>query len=297
MSDTSKTLMYHDDPDRFRAALTYTSATTGFLAALIEKDYYCSLLLNDLGELMRNGLVFKGGTCLSKVHTEFFRLSEDLDFTYSIPAGTSRPDRRKIIAPFKGYFASIPERLLCFRITQELNAKFESSYYFGSIGYISAITGEVGSIKLEVSLKEPIHQPVEDLVARTILCDPHSKATTFLQVPVRVLSIKEAYAEKTRAALTRRKPAIRDFFDVDHAVLNGLLFPQDEATIELISHKLSTTDDPIDISDARVDAVQIQVETQLKSVVRLEDFKKFDLRRVVETLREMVECCGKKQII
>jgi len=36
----------HDaDPEIFREALTYSEATTGFTATLIEKDYYCSLVL------------------------------------------------------------------------------------------------------------------------------------------------------------------------------------------------------------------------------------------------------------
>ena len=31
---------------------------------------------------MGDDLVFKGGTCLTKVHAELYRLSEDLDYTY-----------------------------------------------------------------------------------------------------------------------------------------------------------------------------------------------------------------------
>jgi predicted nucleotidyltransferase component of viral defense system len=61
---------YHDDPQRFREALTLTEAQSGFNARLIEKDYYCSLILRDLAALFAQGLVFKGGTCLSKVHAE-----------------------------------------------------------------------------------------------------------------------------------------------------------------------------------------------------------------------------------
>src|SRR5262245_44864651 len=70
---------YHEDLRRFRDALTLTEAESGFSARLIEKDYYCSLLLLDLSGPFEQGLVFKGGTCLSKVHADFFRLSEDLD--------------------------------------------------------------------------------------------------------------------------------------------------------------------------------------------------------------------------
>ena len=41
--------------------------------------------------------------------------------------------------------------------------------------------------------------------------------------PISVRSIDkiEALAEKFRAALSRREPAIRDFFDIDYAVRKG----------------------------------------------------------------------------
>ena len=84
---------YHYDSARFQEALTYTASTTGFRSLLIEKDYYCSLVLQDLEDHFHLGLVFKGGTCLSKVHLDFYRLSEDLDFVISIPA-TAPPSKR-----------------------------------------------------------------------------------------------------------------------------------------------------------------------------------------------------------
>ncbi len=86
MSNEPGSPWYHEDLPRFRDALTLTEAETGFSSRLIEKDYYCSLLLDDLSGPFEQGLVFKGGTCLSKVHAEFFRLSEDLDFSHLCPA-------------------------------------------------------------------------------------------------------------------------------------------------------------------------------------------------------------------
>ena len=294
MSDTPKIPMYHDDPDRFRAALTYTSARTGFLAALIEKDYYCSLLLNDFGELMQIGLVFKGGTCLSKVHTEFFRLSEDLDFTISVSTDSTRSDRRKKIKALEGHLQAIPTRQNCFREATPFTVHDVYRQYNGRLAYRSILTGEDEFIKVELSVREPILMPPEVLPARTLLIDPSTEDAALPPMSVTTLSIQEAYAEKTRAALTRKEPAIRDFFDIDNAVLKGLLLHQDAATINLISQKLSATDDPIDISSARFAAVHAQVETQLKSVVRIEDFKKFDLERVAKILQEVVESCSKK---
>ena len=64
-------LQLHESPDEFRQALSFTEAQSGFAQRLIEKDYYCSLLLADFEPLFAGGLVFKGGTSLSKVHADF----------------------------------------------------------------------------------------------------------------------------------------------------------------------------------------------------------------------------------
>ena len=89
---------YHEDAKLFRAALTYTQSETGFNERLVEKDYFCSLVLHDFPGVHDPDLAFKGGTSLSKVHTDFYRLSEELDFGISIPANATRGDRRNKIA-------------------------------------------------------------------------------------------------------------------------------------------------------------------------------------------------------
>ena len=70
----------HEDADLFAEAINFTSAATGFAARLIEKDYFASMLLRHLCSGSTD-LVFKGGTCLSKVYWGLSRLSEDLDFS------------------------------------------------------------------------------------------------------------------------------------------------------------------------------------------------------------------------
>ena len=71
---TNAQLKYpHDaDPDIFREALAYSEADKGFTSTLIEKDYYCSLVLQYFFS-NETSLVFKGGTCLSKVQTSIVK--------------------------------------------------------------------------------------------------------------------------------------------------------------------------------------------------------------------------------
>ena len=72
MDEASFPYPHNTDPDIFREALSYSEAVTGFTSTLIEKDYYCSLILQHFfgGD---TPLVFKGGTCLSKVYADFYR--------------------------------------------------------------------------------------------------------------------------------------------------------------------------------------------------------------------------------
>ena len=50
---------------------------------VVEKDYVLGWVLAGIGTepALRDGWVFKGGTCLKKCYLETFRFSEDLDFT------------------------------------------------------------------------------------------------------------------------------------------------------------------------------------------------------------------------
>jgi hypothetical protein len=64
----------HDDLPMYREAVNATQLATGFAPRLIEKDYFCTLVLEWLCGAAPS-LVFKGGTCLAKVHAGFYRLS------------------------------------------------------------------------------------------------------------------------------------------------------------------------------------------------------------------------------
>ncbi len=288
MSDKG-TPAYHLDERRFRDALTHTEDRRKFRASLIEKDYYCSLVLRDLAPLFGAALVFKGGTSLSKVHSDFFRLSEDLDFSISVPAAASQAERRKAAAPFKELFAQIVAKSGCFRIADELAAHNQNRQYNARLAYRSSVTAQDDFLKIEVGLREEVLLPPERLPARTLLTDPFTGDAALLPFDVQVLTRREAYAEKVRAALTRREPAIRDFFDVDNAVEGGLLAPLETGFMELLVRKLAVTKDPVNLTPARAEALQHQLEAELRPVLRQVDYDAFKLDRVLQLLSEVAK--------
>ena len=281
---------YHEDAELFRDALGFTESETGFSARLIEKDYYCSLLLEDFMAAGVPGLAFKGGTSLSKVHADFYRLSEDLDFGISCPLDAPRSQRSRRADALKGHLAAIGKRMPCFQVVEPLRGYNNSTQYSGRVSYRSLVTGQDDFVKLEVSVREPILEPTEELPARTLLLDPFRRVSALDAIPAVVLSCREAYAEKLRAALTRRDPAIRDFYDVDHAFRTGRIEAEDPTLVDLVRRKLAIPgNEPVDLSDQKREALRKQVFVQLKPVLRERDFAEFDIDRALEIVRRFAE--------
>ncbi len=70
----------HKDKVTFEQAVRRTSNYYKIEPALIEKDYYITLVLYKINKYMP-GLIFKGGTSLSKCYKIINRFSEDIDLT------------------------------------------------------------------------------------------------------------------------------------------------------------------------------------------------------------------------
>jgi predicted nucleotidyltransferase component of viral defense system len=278
----------HEDRDWFLEAVNFTAAQTGFSPRLIEKDYFCTVLLQYLAKA--GVLVFKGGTCLAKVHGEFYRLSEDLDFVIPMPCEAKPVERKVQAAGAKKAVADLAERLAVFRVIEPLAGANRSTQYVAVIGYDSLLGGQQDTIKIEIGLREPLLMPAFGGAARTMLLDPVSGQPMIPQVALPCISRIEAFAEKSRAALSRREVAIRDFYDLDYAVRRLSLLPQDPALIELVRQKLAMPGNgPADVSESRLVVLWRQLEPQLKPVLRSEDFAQFDLERAFQIVVEMAK--------
>lgn len=279
---------YHHDAEQFRQALSYTQTDRGFSARLIEKDYYCSVVLHDLLPLFETGLIFKGGTSLSKVHADFYRLSEDLDFVFDVPPDAARSARRELIKPVKEHLEALPQRLPFFLVPEPLAAHNQSTQYIGTIRYRSCLTDQEESIKVEIGLREPVLQPQQRRLAQTMLINPSRQAPAINPVSVEVLSLLETYAEKIRAALSRRIPAIRDFFDIDYAIRADLLSVHDPTLIDLVARKLDVSGaDSMDITQQCLKKLQLQLQPQLRPVLNNSDFNTFDLDRAFQCVCDL----------
>jgi predicted nucleotidyltransferase component of viral defense system len=270
----------HEDRQAFRDAVLFTAAETNFDVHLIEKDYFCSLVLRAVSHAMAQGLVFKGGTLLSKVYAGFNRLSEDLDFTMPLPSTTSRARRSAAAAPVKDAFSALSKTIPGLAVASPLKGSNNSLQYNGALEYESCLEDMRGRVSFEVGLREELLEDAADCAANTLVLDPIFKKPLLPPIQVWALSRREAYAEKFRAALTRQQLAIRDLFDVDHAIRQGLITLEDEALLRLVARKLGAGATPAArLSDEHKARLRAQVDTQLRSVLRPQNYQNFDFEQ------------------
>jgi predicted nucleotidyltransferase component of viral defense system len=272
----------------FREALGFTRQQYGFPERLIEKDYLCSLLLEFLSGAHAD-LVFKGGTCLAKVHADFYRLSEDLDFMIPMPTTAARSARSRKAGKLKNIITALPKQFPFVQVIEPLTGANNSMQYNAVIGYASSIGQREETIKIEVGLREPLLLPPLSGAAKTILLDPVSGQTLIPTKTVRCISQMEAFAEKFRAALTRREVAIRDFFDIDYGLRTLGLQPNDKDLVGLVQAKLAVPgNEPVNLSAERLTTLRQQIASQLRPVLRKRDFRAFDLDRAFGAVSDMV---------
>ena len=281
---------YHHDTTLFHEALLYTEAMTGFRGRLIEKDYFCSAILERL-QHEANTLFFKGGTALSKIHARFYRMSEDLDFSIPVEAGCSRGERSRLIAPFKKWIDALGDSLPAIEVVDPLTGHNDSTQYTAELHYTSALSEQPESIKLEMGLREPILDHVVHLFpAATLLLDPLRRRPAVEPIQVQALSCREAYAEKFRAALTRREPAIRDYYDIDYGHRQSLFNVDDPVFLDFVRGKLKIVDDEIVRgNDDCLETLRRQIVPHLAPVLRESDLAAFDLDCVWQLVRHVAE--------
>jgi predicted nucleotidyltransferase component of viral defense system len=280
-------ISFHEDHEFFREVVLFTAGQTGLNATLIEKDYFCTVLLQYLYDQPDCPLIFRGGTCIGKVYADFYRLSEDLDFMIAMPQESSISVRRKRMAPVKKWVGKISEELSILTFPEDFTGHNSSRQYVAYVTYPSIfLTEETARIKIEVGLREmPLMPPVQ-MKARTLLINPFTRKYLVSEIDLTALTMKEAFSEKLRAALTRLDPAIRDFFDIYYLASRNKLDLKDRHLFHLLADKLKVPGNPpIDLSPARKVKLKTQLNTELKPVLRPSDFDGFDLDRIFDVVK------------
>lgn len=87
----------HLDQPAFETLLLSESESSGIRADILEKDYYGTLILNELANKQDQAFAyFKGGTALYKAIGSIRRFSEDIDLTVSIEGCTNNQAKKRV---------------------------------------------------------------------------------------------------------------------------------------------------------------------------------------------------------
>jgi predicted nucleotidyltransferase component of viral defense system len=272
------------DKEKLKDMIPAIAAEHRFRQAIVEKDYYLTVILNSINLSLSGDIAFKGGTLLNKIHLNYHRLSEDLDFSYCGEKDlAARSGRSAAIAPIKekmpGFLAS-----LGLRSDKPEGEGFNSSkqYVFNAL-YPSVITGKEDNVKIEISLRQKPYDPPVFNAIRHFYKDPFTKENLIPENKILSLSLDEAVAEKLKAAITRKDPAIRDYYDLWHIAEAGFDFHKPHF-LEIFKKKLKDENYQGDfkhkfgLSEDKIDLLARLIETDLIPVIRIDEA--FDLNKV-----------------
>jgi len=288
--------MIHENKEEFLRVLNSTAAQTPFQLDLLEKDYYLSLLLSGIGSLS-DDLIFKGGTCLSKVYYSYYRLSEDLDFSMKLPQKVTRTIRRNVIQPVKDKIQLFAKNYGMNVEGVEKAGRNESKQYIYYVDYDSVVLEKKQSIKLEIGLRfNPMLPVVKQKVSHKFL-HPFTKKPLFDGGSVNCLALKEMVSEKMRAAAVRLAIAPRDFYDLGFLLKAGFDF-KDKELWQLFKRKLAEDGFETDLkkyrvnlgrSDKEIEDMNSRIEGELFDILTLEEKKIFNLQKTLDGLNEVLK--------
>jgi hypothetical protein len=161
------------------------------------------------------------------------------------------------------------------------------------VQYPSVVYNKEEHVKVEIGLRESLLEEPQLKYAKSIIRNPFTRSEYLSPFTVQAITIKEAYAEKMRAALSRREPAIRDFYDLYYAYATLEFDFAAEDFLHMVRQKLSVPgNDPIDVSESRKRQLIEQTKTHLQSVLRPSDYSSFDIEKsfhIAYTVAEQLE--------
>ncbi|MEK6889382.1 MAG: nucleotidyl transferase AbiEii/AbiGii toxin family protein [Nanoarchaeota archaeon] len=295
------------DKDKLKNFLNSVKNKTNITAQeLIEKDFYLNILLSKINF---EEYVFKGGTCLAKVYLDYFRFSEDLDFTFANQKLWEGKSTKSIKRVCKEKIDALGEQL------EKVGFDFmfdKADRNFVEIGnnnklvtfkvyYDSVLTGKPSFIKIQINFLEKI------------IFAPQTKELNFLIKPsqftkedqiyfkefldfykiikMKVYDLKEIVTEKFRSILTRKAIKSRDAIDLLFIYQKFKIKPQDflKETKEKLGYSINSYEKYKDNLILARDKLQtLEFQYNEVSALVIEPFNKEDFDTYVKELKPLL---------
>ena len=178
----------------------------------IEKDYIISWILWGIynHDLLKVALIFKGGTCLKKVHIEDYRYSEDIDFTLN-PEQEQEISNDEIYSAFSDVFYEIKDAAnIDLTIPEESKEVHESNSIKFYIEFVGPLGGKGDHVKTDISRGEKLEFEVE----QRIMINRYSDLEKEVDISIKCYGLNEVVIEKMAALMGRTIP--RDLYDFEY---------------------------------------------------------------------------------
>lgn len=178
----------------------------------IEKDYIISWILWGISnhDLLKEALIFKGGTCIKKIHIEDYRYSEDMDFTLN-PEKENGITNDDIYSALKTVLDQIKEVAnIDLSIPEDSKEVHESGGIKYFVEYVGPLGGRGDHVKTDISKGEKLEFDVD----RFPLLNQYSDIDEEKKVIVQCYSLEEIVIEKLAALMGRTIP--RDLYDFEY---------------------------------------------------------------------------------
>lgn len=179
---------------------------------ILEKDILLTEAIQAINEVSQGyiGLVFCGGTCLSKAYKLIDRMSEDVDFKIISPEDISKSARSRLLSQYKNHLL---ERLVGMGFiipTEQIVARDGNNHISMSLYYESRFPA-VASLRPEIQVElnaRPPRLATRALPIKTIVseyCTEKDEAS--LAPMVQCIGIEETLSEKALSFLRRTAEA------------------------------------------------------------------------------------------
>ena len=293
--------------DKLKNFLTSIKDKTNITATeLIEKDFYLNILLSKLNF---EEYLFKGGTCLAKAYLDYFRFSEDLDFTFinqKLLEGKSTKSIKKVC---KEKIDAFGEQLKKVGFDFKFDKADRNFVEIGNnnklvtfkVYYDSILTGKPSFIKIQINFLEKIM-----FAPLTKELNPLIKPSQFTKedqiyfkelldfykiIKMKVYDLKEIVTEKFRSILTRKTIKSRDAIDLLFIYQRFKIKPQDflKETQEKLMYSINNYEkykDNFILARDKLQTLEFQYSEVLPLVIK--PFNKEDFDNYVEELKPLL---------
>ncbi|MCF6360510.1 MAG: nucleotidyl transferase AbiEii/AbiGii toxin family protein [Cyclobacteriaceae bacterium] len=193
--------------------ISQISNAQGVRPQQIEKDYIITWLLWGIGkhQLLNKALIFKGGTCLKKIHIEEYRFSEDMGFTLN-PELETDFSNDEIYKAFDELFLEVKKvaniNAFVNESSKDIHKKSGSLKFY--IDYVGPLGGNGNHVKLDITRGERLEFEVE----KRNVFNSYSDLEEEENFTITSYGLEEIVIEKMAALMGRTVP--RDLYDFDY---------------------------------------------------------------------------------